>query len=510
MAKVGLNKQHPLYKEDIERIALNEQMAVIRNKRFLITGATGLLGVFLIDVLMRIDNTMVYAVVRDVAQASKRFEDYLSNPRFQFIQQDATQPLPAGLDVDVIIPLASKTHPLAYSQYPVETILLNVKGAEHALAKAVECDAIVLYPSSVEIYGNAVESHAFVEEDTGKLSLSTSRSCYTESKRLSEALCQSYCAEHDAKVKIVRLSRIFGPTMLMSDSKASSQFLLKALHGEDIVLKSKGEQTFSYTYVADAVSAMLHVLIHGEIGKAYNISSEKCDVRLKDFAQICAEWVGRNVVFELPSDIEQRGYSVASFALLDNSRLKTLGWNSGYTIKDAIERTLEILKADHQLGEPSLLFEKIEDDVIQKQLDKLEATKKANERLRVGEQSSGMAAEHKAEPIKETVSFEDFEKLDIRVGLVKACEKVKKSKKLLQFTIDDGTGTDRTICSGIAAYYDNPEDLVDKRILFVANFAPRKMMGIESQGMILSAVDYDGSLSVVSATKDVKPGSQVG
>jgi methionyl-tRNA synthetase len=159
----------------------------------------------------------------------------------------------------------------------------------------------------------------------------------------------------------------------------------------------------------------------------------------------------------------------------------------------------ELLKAGHQLGEPSLLFEKIEDDVIQKQLDKLEATKKANE-----------AASFKAEPIKETVSFEDFEKLDIRVGLVKACEKVKKSKKLLQFTIDDGTGTDRTICSGIAAYYDNPEDLVGKRILFVANFAPRKMMGIESQGMILSAVDFDGSLSVVSATKDVKPGSQVG
>ena len=113
-------------------------------------------------------------------------------------------------------------------------------------------------------------------------------------------------------------------------------------------------------------------------------------------------------------------------------------------------------------------------------------------------------------PIKETCSFEDFEKLDIRVGLIKACEKVKKSKKLLQFTIDDGTGKDRTILSGIAAFYENPEELVGKRILFVANFAPRQMMGIESQGMILSAVDFDESLSVVTTTKDVKPGSQVG
>ena len=112
--------------------------------------------------------------------------------------------------------------------------------------------------------------------------------------------------------------------------------------------------------------------------------------------------------------------------------------------------------------------------------------------------------------MKENVDFETFEKLDIRVGLVKDCQAVKKSKKLLQFTIDDGSGTDRTICSGIAQFYENPAELIGKRILFVANFAPRKMMGIESQGMILSAVDSDESLSVVTTTKDVKPGSIVG
>ena len=161
--------------------------------------------------------------------------------------------------------------------------------------------------------------------------------------------------------------------------------------------------------------------------------------------------------------------------------------------------TIDLLKAGHQLNEPSLLFEKIEDEVIQKQLDKLAATKKANE-----------AAAYKAAPVKDNVSFEDFEKLDIRVGLIKDCQKVKKSKKLLQFTIDDGTGTDRTILSGIAAFYEDPAALIGKRILFVANFEPRKMMGIESQGMILSAVDFDESLSVVTTSKDVKPGSQVG
>ena len=158
----------------------------------------------------------------------------------------------------------------------------------------------------------------------------------------------------------------------------------------------------------------------------------------------------------------------------------------------------DLLKAGTQLGEPELLFEKIEDEVIERQLQKLADTKKANEE-----------ASYKAEPIKPEVSFDDFEKLDIRVGYILNCEKVKKSKKLLKFTIDDGSGVERTICSGIAAYYE-PEQLIGKDVLFVANFAPRKMMGIESQGMILSAVNFDGTLNVTSLLGKVKPGSQVG
>ena len=158
----------------------------------------------------------------------------------------------------------------------------------------------------------------------------------------------------------------------------------------------------------------------------------------------------------------------------------------------------DLLPAGKQLAEPELLFDKIDDEAIEAQLRKLEETKKANK-----------AASYKAEPIKKDIPFEDFEKLDIRVGHIIKCEKVKKSKKLLQFTIDDGSGVERTILSGIAAYYE-PEQLTGKDVLFVANFAPRKMMGIESQGMILSAVNFDGSLSVTTTMGEVKPGSQVG
>ena len=158
----------------------------------------------------------------------------------------------------------------------------------------------------------------------------------------------------------------------------------------------------------------------------------------------------------------------------------------------------ELLKAGHQLKEPHLLFEKIDDDVIDAQLKKLADTKAANE-----------SAQTDCTPVKPNVPFETWEQMDIRVGHIKACERVPKSNKLLKFTIDDGSGTDRTILSGIAKFYE-PEELTGKSVLFIANFAPRKMMGIESQGMILSAENADGSLSVTTVLKPSDPGSQVG
>lgn len=157
----------------------------------------------------------------------------------------------------------------------------------------------------------------------------------------------------------------------------------------------------------------------------------------------------------------------------------------------------DLLKAGHQLAEPELLFEKIEDEVIEKQVQKLLDTKKANEE-----------ASYKAKEIKKAITFDDFEKLDIRVGHIKNCEKVKKADKLLKFTIDDGSGKDRTIVSGIAKFY-NPEELIGKDVCFIANLAPRTLKGIESQGMILSAENFDGNLSVTTIDKVVKPGSEV-
>lgn len=353
MAEIKMfNKRHSLYQEDLRNVLSISGIEELKNKSILITGASGLIGVCLIDALMLYNqqgaNITIYAVGRSKGKAHSRLGEYYNDKKFHFIEQDVRQPLPHDIEPDIIIPLASNTHPLAYSQYPIETIEINVKGAEYALTKALDCGATVLYPSTVEVYGNARGNDIFTEDYTGKLNLSNARSCYSESKRVCEALCQSFISEKGIPVKIVRLSRVFGPTMLMSDSKASSQFILKAVHGEDIVLKSKGEQFFSYTYVADAVAAILYVLLHGEIGRAYNISNTKCDVHLKDFAQICANAVGTNVVFNLPSELELRGFSVAMNAVLDNKQLLSIGWKGLYDIIDAVSRTIECLSQDEE------------------------------------------------------------------------------------------------------------------------------------------------------------------
>lgn len=339
----------PIYREDVERVLSDvKPESFLGGKTVLVTGATGLLGTFLCDVLSAANgrgaSIRILAVGRNVARAGERFGPLLGTPLFTFLEHDVRHPFPDGTVFDFAIGGASLTHPVAYSKHPLETILTNVEGTRNLLDAAARCRAKVLFLSSVEVYGNSRDGRPFREEDTGALDLSTARAGYTESKRVSEALCQAHAAENDLDVRIARLCRVFGPTVLLNDTKASSQFLLRAAAGEDIVLKSAGEQRFSYLHVSDAASALLSVLATGETGMAYNAASPDCNVRLRDFAERAAAAAGTRIVFDLPPETECRGYSIASTALLDASRLRALGWTPRLGFDEAVRRTIDVLR----------------------------------------------------------------------------------------------------------------------------------------------------------------------
>ena len=338
-----LNKQHPLYQEDLRYVISEDRSKFLAGKSILITGATGLIGTHLIDSLMMLGNVRIFAVGRSISKARERFGEYFGNSLFSFIEHDETKPFDDSIKADYILPLASNTHPLAYSKYPIETIFTNIKGAENALNLAANTGAKVIYPSSVEIYGNAYGDEDFAEEDTGILNLATSRSCYSESKRVCEAMCKSYASERGIDAMILRLCRVFGPTMLETDTKASSQFINNAIEGKDIILKSKGEQFFSYIYVSDAVASILHLMQYGKFGETYNISNPECNVHLKDFATICAQTGGSQVLFDLPDEVESKGYSCATRAILSNAKLRETSYITKYAINQAINRTIIIL-----------------------------------------------------------------------------------------------------------------------------------------------------------------------
>ena len=248
--------------------------------------------------------------------------------------------------VDYILHLASNTHPLQYSTDPIGTITTNIIGVQNLLDFAVEHHAArFAFASSNEIYGeNRGDVEFFDENYCGYINSNTMRAGYPESKRCGEALCQAYKAQKGLDVVIPRPTRSYGPTMLMSDTKAISQFIKKGIAGEDIVLKSAGTQYYSYSYVADTVSGLLFVLLCGENGEAYNIAEEHSDIMLKDLASVIAGMSGKKVVFEIPDAVEAAGYSTATKARLDGHKLQALGWKPKYDIKSGLERTVKIMR----------------------------------------------------------------------------------------------------------------------------------------------------------------------
>ena len=347
-----------IYKEDLEYIAsLDLPWEKLEGAQLMISGATGMLGTLLVDAIMyknEKDNLGCYvlAMGRDADKAFERFADHAENEFFEFYEQDVTRPMTGmpGMNYPLyIVHMASNTHPRAYAKDPIGTITTNILGTYDLLEYATDplhdgkCRFCLV--SSNEIYGeNRGDTELFDESYCGYIDCNTLRAGYPESKRCSESLCQAYISQNKADAVIARLTRSYGPTLLPDDSKAMTQFLKNAVAGEDIVLKSKGDQYYSYTYAADAVAGLLTVLLLGECGKAYNVADTPSDITLKELAELIAGHEGKKVVFDIPDSEEAAGFSKATKARLDGSAIKSLGWSMHYDIKTGIDRTLRVLK----------------------------------------------------------------------------------------------------------------------------------------------------------------------
>lgn len=339
--------ENELYKNDIEHIIGSDlPWEKLQNKIVLISGASGMIGSCLIDALLSKDiNIKVIAIGRNEEISKERFAKFWRSDNFIFVKHDINSPLQDLGSVDFVIHAASNTHPKQYATDPIGTVLTNIIGTNNLLNYATEHGAErFLFASSVEIYGeNRGDTEKFDESYSGYINCNELRAGYPESKRAGEALCQAFIKQKGLNVVIARLSRTYGPTMLKSDSKAIAQFIKKGIAKEDIVLKSDGSQFYSYNYVADGVTGLLTILLKGKNGEAYNIADDESDIALKDLAEFIAKCVGKKVVFELPEAIEAAGYSKATKAVLDSTKLNALGWKAKYDIKSGLERSIIIL-----------------------------------------------------------------------------------------------------------------------------------------------------------------------
>ena len=324
----------------------------LSGQRVLVTGSTGLIGSFLVETLLWLNDhrgagIRVYAAGRSEKGVRARFGAAAERADFQYVPYDAAQPVSFDFPVDAVVHAACSAHPLAYATDPVGTMQANLAGTMNLLeALRGHEGARLLFLSTGEIYGeNPGLPEGFSESDHGWVDPMNPRSCYPESKRAAETLCASYVRQYGVDARVARLCHVYGPTLTATNSRADAQFLRKALAGEDIVMKSTGEQVRSFCYVADAVRALLALLVRGEAGQAYNVANRESVASIRQYAETLAEIAGVNVVLDVPPETEKAGYTRISRAVFNPARLEGLGWTGEYDLRAGLQSTFDCLKS---------------------------------------------------------------------------------------------------------------------------------------------------------------------
>lgn len=324
-----------LHEEACALAALPLPWEKLRGKAIAVTGATGLIGGSFLRTLAAL-NEEKGLDLRLLGLC--RSPEKLTIPAVTPLRYDALEPLP-DFDAEFILHAASNAHPLAFSADPVGTMQANLLGTMRLLEK-LRGGGRLLLCSTGEIYGEGSGGMDFDETHFGAVDPMRARACYPESKRAAETLCAAYHAQYGCDALAARLCYVYGADIAPENSRADAQFLRRARAGEDIVLKSAGSQLRSYCYAADAVSALLTLLLLGEGGQAYNVADPASLCTIYEYARTLAELAGVKLRFELPPEEEKRGYSTVSRAVLDPAKLMKLGWSARYGLREGLRRAL--------------------------------------------------------------------------------------------------------------------------------------------------------------------------
>lgn len=342
-----------ILREDVDQIISDSiSWEKLKDSVVLITGASGMIGSYMLYVLTRLNDLYKYniKIICMVRHVEKLTEEVRAREDVSVLQGDVTEPIRIDENVTYVIHAASPASPLIMQNKPVETIAANTIGTFNTLMLAKEKNSKgYLFISSREIYGQPEEGQKFFFEDTyGFVDQLNPRSCYSEGKKAAETMCVSFRDEYGLNTKIARLAHTYGPGMSIHDGRVQADFLRNVYHNEDIVLKSEGTAIRTYTYISDAVTALYRILLDSE-DFVYNIGNEDAKVSIRELAEIMITIYperGLKLVFDIP-DGGTKGTAPYTLGILSSKKLREIGWKPRYSVKEGFKRTLEYLEIEN-------------------------------------------------------------------------------------------------------------------------------------------------------------------